>query len=50
MENSAKKINTSLTERNGKASDCIKCRKCEKICPQHLPITDYLEDVKGMFE
>ncbi|MBU3201154.1 aldo/keto reductase [Clostridium estertheticum] len=40
----------SLTERNGKASDCIKCKKCEKICPQHLPITDYLEDVKGMFE
>ncbi|MCB2295425.1 aldo/keto reductase [Clostridium algoriphilum] len=41
---------TSLTERNGKASDCIKCGKCEKICPQHLPITDYLEDVQGMFE
>lgn len=28
--------------KNGKASMCIKCGKCEKACPQHLTIRDYL--------
>lgn len=35
---------------HGKASECIKCRKCEKICPQHLHITAYLEQVAAAFE
>lgn len=34
----------------GKASDCIKCGKCEMVCPQHLPIREYLDEVKGHFE
>ena len=38
------------TKNHGKASDCIKCGKCEKICPQHLKIREYLEDVKNHFE
>lgn len=33
-----------------KASDCIKCGKCEKACPQHLPIRDLLVDVANEFE
>lgn len=35
---------------HGKASDCIKCGKCEKACPQHLKIRDLLEDVAEVFE
>ncbi len=27
----------------GKASECIGCKQCENACPQHLPITDYLQ-------
>ena len=33
-----------------RASDCIKCGKCEKACPQHLPIRKLLEDVAREFE
>ena len=34
----------------GKASDCIKCGKCEIECPQKLPITDLLVKVAKEFE
>jgi predicted aldo/keto reductase-like oxidoreductase len=38
---------------NGKtayASNCIKCGKCEKHCPQELPIMELLDDVSGDME
>ena len=38
------------TAEGGKASDCVACRACEKACPQHLPITDYLQKGAEMFE
>lgn len=31
------------------ASDCIKCGQCERACPQHLPITQHLEQCAQMF-
>ena len=39
-----------LAENFGKASDCISCGKCEKVCPQHLPIRDHLKLVAKQFE
>lgn len=40
----------SLTADHGKASDCVKCGKCEAICPQHLPIRNYLNEVAAVFD
>lgn len=40
----------SHTQGRGKASDCIECGKCEKICPQHLPVTAHLKDAAAAFE
>ena len=38
------------TKEHGKAKDCIKCGKCENICPQHLPIRDLLVKVSKTFD
>jgi len=35
---------------HGKASACIRCGKCEKVCPQHLPIRELLKKVATTFE
>lgn len=40
----------NLTQSHGKASACIACRKCERSCPQHLPIVDGLKEVAAAFE
>ena len=38
------------TKNASKASDCIKCGKCEQICPQHLPVRELLSQVAKEFE
>lgn len=40
----------TLAGKFGKASDCVKCGQCEKMCPQHLPIRKFLEDVAKHYE
>ena len=39
-----------LTDKFGKAKDCIGCGQCEGICPQHLPIPKYLKDVSRHYD
>ena len=33
-----------ITEKTGKAKDCIKCGQCESVCPQHLKIMSLIEE------
>ena len=39
-----------VTSEGHMASDCIRCKKCEKACPQHLSITEYLKQGAEMLE
>ncbi len=42
--------NVITGEGHGKASECIRCGKCERVCPQHLPIRELLQKVAETFE
>ena len=35
---------------HAKASECLKCGMCERVCPQHLSIRELLKDVAAEFE
>ena len=35
---------------HGKASDCVKCGKYERVCPQHLEIRNLLTKVAATFD
>ena len=33
-----------------KAENCKKCGSCEKMCPQHLPISETMKTLSGLFD
>ena len=39
-----------VTLNSGLASSCIKCGKCERVCPQKLPIRELLAEVAKAYE
>ena len=40
---------SGAVEGKGKASDCIRCGMCEKVCPQHIKIRDFLAKAAEVF-
>ena len=39
-----------LAQGYGKASDCIRCHSCEKVCPQHIRISEWMLEVAKEME
>lgn len=37
-------------EGKGRAMECIACGQCERACPQHLPIIDWLKDCAAVLD
>ena len=46
----AKQYYGALTQTTPKASSCIGCGKCEKSCPQHLPIPQLMQEAVTLVE
>ena len=44
------KVYDNLVNEHPKASDCVKCGKCEEVCPQHIKIRKELEKIALLFE
>ncbi|MBP8968362.1 MAG: aldo/keto reductase [Lachnospiraceae bacterium] len=46
----SKNFYSGLIQRSGKASDCIGCGQCERVCPQHLPIIELMKEASEILE
>ena len=39
-----------VTRGGGRASDCVACRQCERVCPQHIEISSFMPEVAKALE
>ena len=46
----SKNFYAGLTQRSGKASSCIGCGQCERVCPQHLPIIELMKEAADILD
>ncbi len=46
----SKNFYQGLTDRFGRASDCVACGQCEGVCPQHLPIIELLKEAAEILD
>lgn len=47
---SSRHIYNMIIKPETKAGNCINCRSCEQLCPQHIEITKYIKEVKRQLE
>lgn len=41
---------TGYTRIQGKAGKCTDCKECEEVCPQGLPISDFMKEAVSLFK
>ncbi len=46
----SKNFYSQLIKRSSRASDCIGCARCEKVCPQHLNITELMKEAAQILD
>ena len=46
----SKNFYNGLVQRSGRASACIACGQCERVCPQHLPIIDLMKEASEILD
>lgn len=48
LEEADNDYKNAVTEGHG-ADSCIKCKKCEQVCPQHIPISERMTECAAVF-